>query len=474
MGFLDPRGAPAEWIADYEVKLSRDAGETLTEMSIFADGSGTATWLRIGTLDSEGIWGVNVTNDGESTVENYSVSQLQLANQEPEIVGIEMRKYQGSVSDTYYSTLVPATLAVDLQAHLNWVAEQFHERQGIQTATIPDIYLAGNRALFEQVAAASGTIVGFETGFYRKSGSRPGIYMRTDFFRTNILRLLTHEYVHLVLDGVSLDREIPAWLNEGAARYFEYTLNLEGERPEATRIRMFRDADKVRSAALDGTIIDLRDLESLEIWNSQTDDAKIGLQYAEGYMAVRYLNETYGSKAAVAMIKNIGRGANIFTAVEDETGVDYPSFQTAFLDWLKGWDDPQRSEIRNYMAVLGAVMDDESSITSRRSQEITLTRPLSQRIPDKQEMAADSRILVSRLEAVSPPAELDKLHQNALSYLRRVNDWLTLELEFVQTGATAKRNQANEMIPEVNARGNLVLDGIGDIEFVYNLGGPGE
>lgn len=191
-------------------------------------------------------------------------------------------------------------------------------------------------------------------------------------------------------------------------------------------------------------------------------------------MAVRYLNETYGSKAAVAMIKNIGRGANIFTAVEDETGVDYPSFQTAFLDWLKGWDDPQRSEIRNYMAVLGAVMDDESSITSRRSQEITLTRPLSQRIPDKQEMAADSRILVSRLEAVSPPAELDKLHQNALSYLRRVNDWLTLELEFVQTGATAKRNQANEMIPEVNARGNLVLDGIGDIEFVYNLGGPGE
>jgi hypothetical protein len=328
--------------------------------------------------------------------------------------------------------------------------------------------------LFEQVAAATGTIVGFETGFYRKSGSRPGIYMRTDFFRTNILRLLTHEYVHLVLDGVSVGREIPAWLNEGTARYFEYTLNLEGERPDATRLRVYRDADKVRTAALDETIIDLRDLESLEIWNGQTDEAKIGLQYAEGYMAVRYLTETYGEKAAVSMIKSIGRGANIFTAVEDETGVAYPNFQTGFREWLKTWDDPRRAGIRGYMAVLTAVMDDETALSARRSQEIALSRPLSQRVADKQDLVADSRILVDRLGSASPPPELNELHQISLSYLRRVNDWLTLELEFVQTGANPKRVQANEMIPEINARGNQVIDGIGDVEFVYNLRGPGE
>jgi len=471
---LDPRGLPAEWIAAYEVKFSRDGGAPLTEMYMFADGSGTATWLRIGTLDSEGIWGVNLTIDGEQTVENYSVSQFQLSNQGTELVGIEMRKYQGSVSDTYYSALVPATLAVDLQAHLGWVAARFQELQGLQSATIPDIYLAGNQSLFEQVAAATGTIVGFETGFYRKSGSRPGIYMRTDFFRTNILRLLTHEYVHLVLDGVSVGREIPAWLNEGTARYFEYTLNLEGERPDATRLRVYRDADKVRTAALDETIIDLRDLESLEIWNGQTDDAKIGLQYAEGYMAVRYLTETYGEKAAVSMIKSIGRGANIFTAVEDETGVAYPNFQTGFREWLKTWEDPRRAGIRGYMAVLTAVMDDETALSARRSQEIALSRPLSQSVADKQDLVADSRILVNRLGSASPPPELNELHQISLSYLRRVNDWLTLELEFVQTGANPKRVQANEMIPEINARGNQVIDGIGDVEFVYNLRGPGE
>jgi len=219
-----------------------------------------------------------VTVNGESTVENYSVSQFQLAGREPELVGIELRKYQGFVSDTYYSALVPATLAVDLQAHLIWVAEQIQERQGIQSTTIPDIYLAGNRTLFEEIAAATGTIVGFEAGFYRKSGNRPGIYMRTDFLRTNILRLLTHEYVHLVLDEISLDRELPSWLNEGTARFFEYTLNLESERPDATRLRLYRDADLVKSAAVDGTLIDLRELESLEIWNGQTDDDRVNLQ----------------------------------------------------------------------------------------------------------------------------------------------------------------------------------------------------
>ncbi len=298
VGFLDPRGAPVEWITEHEVNFTQANGEALTERSIFADGSGRVTWLRVATRDSEGIWGVILAFDEDTTVENYLVSQFQLAGTEREMVGIELRKYQGSISDIYYSNLVPATLAVDLQSHLKWVTEQILERQGIQTTTIPDIYLAGNRALFEEVAAATGTIVGFESGFYRRSGVRPGIYMRTDFLRTTILRLLTHEYAHLVLDEISLDRNLPSWLNEGTAQYLEYTVNLESERPDATRLRLYNDADIAKAAALSGTLLDLREMESQEIWNSQTDTDRISLQYAQAYMAVRYLNETTAPRPA--------------------------------------------------------------------------------------------------------------------------------------------------------------------------------
>lgn len=469
VGFLDPRGVPVEWISEFEVNYTTAGGEPLTQRDFFADDSGAATWLRVATQDTEGIWGVTMTIDGVATVENYSVTQFQLPDQEPELVGIELRRYQGFVSDTYYSTLVPATLAVDLQAHLNWVADQIQERQGIHSTTIPDIYLAGNRTLFEEVAAATGTIVGFEAGFFRKSGTRPGIFMRTDFLRTNILRLLTHEYLHLVLDEVSPDRELPPWLNEGTARYFEYTLNLETERPDSTRVRLYRDANIVKSAALDGTLIDLRDLESLATWNSQTDDRRVNLQYAEAYMAVRYLTETHGGRAAVGIMKNMGRGANIFTAIEEETGVAYPDFQTGFLEWLKGWDDPRRSEIRDYLAILNAIMREESTISDRRAREIALTRPLPERVTDKEELAADAQALVSRLEGVPPPVELQELHQSALSYLRTVEDWLSLELAFVRTGSDANRTKANDMLPEVNGRGSLVLRAISDVEFVYNL-----
>ena len=111
---------------------------------------------------------------------------------------MELRLYQGFVSDMYYSTLVSDSLVVDLQAHLAWVVEQLQERLGIQSSRIPDIYLAGSTGLFEVVSEATGREVGFEDGYYSSGGSRPGIYMRTDFFRTRVQRLLTHEYLHLV------------------------------------------------------------------------------------------------------------------------------------------------------------------------------------------------------------------------------------------------------------------------------------
>jgi hypothetical protein len=471
VGFLDPRGNPVPWITEHEINLVSQNGEPVTERMLFASGSGSVTWLRIATIDSEGVWGVSTSTDEDSTISSYSISQLQLEGPEPETVGVEMRKYQGSVSDTYFSTLVPATLAVDIQAHLKWVAGQIQELQGIQSTTVPDIYLVGNQTLFEEVASATGITVGFESGFYRPSGVRPGIYMRTDFLRTSILRLLTHEYVHLVLDEISSGRELPSWLNEGAARYFEYFLNLDAERPNAVLLYLYYDADLVKSAAQNGTLLDLRKLESQEVWQSQTDELRISLQYAQAYMAVRYLNETYGSRAAVGAMKNLGRGGNIFTAIEEETGVTYTAFQAGFRDWLIDWDDPERSEVRGYLTVLNGIIADRSDLSSRRSEGWDASKPLSAMVPDKQELVRDAQSLVDRVEVLTPPKELDELHQNVAAYLNRVADWLYLELEFVQTGSDVKRIEANDMIPEIDARGTLVGRSISDVEFVYNLAG---
>ena len=90
---------------------------------------------------------------------------------------------------------MPSALAVDLQSHLGRVVEELRERLGLQSGAIPNIYLAGNMQLFEQIAQATGVDIGFEQGYYRSGSIHPGIYMRADDLLSELQGTLTHEYV---------------------------------------------------------------------------------------------------------------------------------------------------------------------------------------------------------------------------------------------------------------------------------------
>ena len=254
----------------------------------FADGQGKAQWTRIGARDQEGAWSANITVDGETSSVSYTVSQLQLASSGNQTVGVEMRVYAGSASETFYSSLVPSTLAVDLQAHLAWVVGQLKDDWGVQSRQIPDIYLAGNDSLLRQVAQSTGTTIGFEDGYYRSAGIRPGIFMRTDFYATGVRSILTHEYTHLLLQESAQDKQLPAWLNEGISRDSEHRLNVMGARPSAGLLRVFQDADTAKAAAIAGASPNLTSLESQLAW----PEIPLGLEgpvSAPGSSVLRFL-----------------------------------------------------------------------------------------------------------------------------------------------------------------------------------------
>ena len=469
VGFIDPLGNPSEWINENEFRYALTDGNPVVDRTLIADGSGQVSWVRVGTNDVEGVWSVRVETEDESTFENYLLSQLQLPDQPSETIGIQMRRYRGSLSDTYYSSLVPSTVAVDLQSHLGWVADRLSQDQGVQSLRIPDIYLAGNQNLFSELAAATGTSVGFEDGFYRSSGTRPGIYIRTDTFRTDLQALLTHEYVHLTLNEIASGHSLPPWLNEGLAEYLEFDLGLMGERPNATRFRLYRTADLVRQAALDDALLKLPDLESQETWNSQKDDDLISLQYAEAFMAISYLTETFGDKGAVGIVKSMGRGFNLPLAIEEAIQLGYPEFQTGFYRWLETWQNPEREAVRAYLETLDEILETDAKISSRRTEELNSELPLFQRVPAKEELLADAHALMDRLGQTPVPSNASSLNSEASSYLVTLVRWLALELEFTRTGVDARRIEANQMIPEIQGRAGLVRRGITDLKVVYNL-----
>ena len=180
-----------------------------------------------------------------------SVMDLPLPKPESAELGVELRRYRGSVSDTYTSALVPAALTIDLQSYLVWTMVVLSSEMGIaRTSQIPDLYLAGSGDALDRIREEIGFDVPIEPdGFYSAVGANPAVYIRTDYPLTSILRLLTHEYVHLALDEMSGGVRLPAWIDEGLATYAEYSLGLRSVRPDATRAQMYASIDVVKNAA---------------------------------------------------------------------------------------------------------------------------------------------------------------------------------------------------------------------------------
>ena len=466
--FIDPLAQPAEWINDSEVRLVIQDGSILTQRKLYADGDGEVSWVRIATQDTEGEWSMLITMDGRTITVSYSIRQLQLPV-EVETVGVDLRRYQGVVTDTYYSALVPATLAVDLQGSLISVLDQLQQRLGLQSRQIPNIYLLGNRTIFEQVAAADGVDVGPEDGHYRDFGARPGIYMRNDFLHSALRRLLTHEYLHLVLQEEAGGSELPAWINEGLARFYEYELALDGQRANATKVPLYYEIDLVKSAAISDTLVPLTTLKSLSDWNSRLGTETGEFQYAEAQMAVRYSMETCGNEAPLELVRAIGRGSPLILAMIEVTGIQYSQFRQEFAQWVESWEDPERVAVRGYLNFLDSIADSADQITVRREADLTSGASQFTRLTAKRNFVTEASVVLADLEELSPPDALAGLHLDASTYLTSFVRWLTLEMNYFETFNDATLGLANDMIPEINVRELLLLRDIGSAKFVYNI-----
>ena len=464
--FVDPLGRPAPWVTPRETHIASTDGSQLTERRLFADQSGTLRFVRIGALDTEGVWTVRLTGLAQPITESYVVSQLPVADQGTKTLGVEFRRHRGQASDTYYASRVPAVLAVDLQAHLSYAIDAIRERLGLSTAQIPDLYLVWGKGNLDKTKTALGLEPGFEDGFFWSGSPHPGIYGRVDSFRSRTLTLITHEYVHLLLDEVYEDRDIPAWLNEGLAQYFQYELALDGPRSDRSRRSFYYSADLAASNGEAETLFALTSLESQRRWNARSGD-EVQLQYAQAHMAVRYMVETYGVRSVTDIIAKLSATTDLASAIQQVTGVTYAVLEQRIADYTRTWSDPEREAVRQYTATLAGLMERREQISERRRE--VLNMPRAQRQAPYESMVSDARNLLAELERVEPPPAMHGLHDDTRTYFGRTIDWLSLGLDYYRTGQDSKRVEANAMLPEIIARDTLVYRGLWNAEFNYRL-----
>ena len=468
ISFNDPAGVRATWITSEDVHLVNDSDVRATTLIMYPNASGELSWERYATQDATGDWTMDIDLAASVYRSVYTMEDLKLNDFERILLGTLLTRRDAGNFVIYYSELIPTALVVDLQEHLSETVLLLDRKIQTETKQIPDIYLLGNREIVNKVSTFTGTNLGFEDGYYTNFGERRGIFMRTDLLETEARRLLTHEYVHHIFGGLSRNQEMPAWLTEGLAEYYEFDIALSGPRPEASELRLYTSADLARTAAQDGTLFSLNTLDSQSDWNSRTGD-DVPLQYAEAYMAVRFLNETYGALAGKDLLVTMAKDSNLSDALNTVTGLDLELFELQFTRWLAKWDDLERKALSEYITALDVILTAETANSHLRAQNLQASMTYEETVNSHAFLVRSTEALIQDLQALSPPERAQALHQEIEEHFGRVLVWLSLELQAAEAFDNGLLIAANNTIPEINACDLNVKRNLSNLEFVLNL-----
>ena len=463
--FIEPNGQEAGWVADAHYT------QRWTTNYFLADRNGEAHWTRYGAQDQAGDWTVHVRIDDTLSIIRYSYRKFAVPRQVHVQLGAPLFGCRSDEAVIFFSDSVNFAVTVDLHARLEFAADLMERELGVRTSAIPVIYMLGNQADFERVQRASGEEPGWEAGFFRSYGDYQGIFIQSDKQKTDVYHTLTHEYVHFLLDEISGGADLPAWVNEGLAEYYEYAVGRQGDFPDASYARMLRSGDTARDAAVDNRLLPLSQLESQREWG-QRDISLVPLQYTQSHMAVRYLIAQYGQSAPIEIVRQIASGADLDAAIPAVTGVGYPQFESDFRRWLANWDDPVRASVRPYLATLDDLADEQEAIYEMRREAIREWNLNFDRVQSKAASAVISERaerLLQRANALTPAPYVGELHDSATSYFRILSAWLAEDLGFLSDGLESSRLAANAMIPEVTYRSVDFRQRLSDTKFILNL-----
>jgi len=103
--------------------------------------------------------------------------------------------------------------------------------------------------------------------------------------------LLTHEYTHVIVRLIT-NNNVPFWLNEGLAQYESESFS--------TRHRRL-----IERAIDNGSLMLLQELEGPQL---TFRGPELGLAYAEGFAAVRFIRSKFSSRKLIAMLERLGEG----------------------------------------------------------------------------------------------------------------------------------------------------------------------
>ncbi|HUG07012.1 MAG TPA: hypothetical protein VMQ78_10740 [Candidatus Limnocylindria bacterium] len=294
------------------------------------------TWrvapLALGTVGSRGLLTAGSTGGvGTITAAAGNASEtIQLSIVPPASVtrgGISFLLRTTGSTDFYAEATVSRFAAAAINTQVNADFASIQLSYGRTFAARPEVYLL---ATDESYAVAQTQILGLGPTFVTsQSPADPfesaGVYYRKrvamDLARIgggNPFTTARHELTHMMIEEITNDAPVPAWLNEGSARLEEFTI------PGSLWLQTV-DKHRAVSMAVNGRQLSTDELTSQGSWNSR--EAPLGIyQYAQASQIVQLLRDDIGVGRQMQILSLMGAGHTFETSYGAVTGRSWADF----------------------------------------------------------------------------------------------------------------------------------------------------
>ncbi len=134
----------------------------------------------------------------------------------------------------------------------------------------------------------------------------------------SLYELTKHEYAHLALADRFGPVRPPRWLDEGLAMYtaFEWS---------------WSNSFALSRAVVFGGLVNLNEVERLNGLDRNTAETA----YAQCYVAIKYMLDTYGVESLNILIDSLARNVPMDRAMMAATGSNFAGFEKEYLNYLK-------------------------------------------------------------------------------------------------------------------------------------------
>jgi hypothetical protein len=294
------------------------------------------TWrvapLALGAVATSGVFTAGATGGtgAITATAGNAFETIQLTVVPPASVtkgGISFLLRTTGSSDFYAESTVSRFAAGAINTQVNADIARIQQDYGRSFAARPEVYLLATDTTYE---TAQTQILGLGPSFLSAQSiadpfESAGVYFQKrvamDLARIgNSIPFTTsrHELTHMMIDEITGDAPVPAWLNEGSARLEEFTI------PGALWWRTVEQHRAVSMAVI-GRQLSTDELTSQGAWNSR-EGLISRYQYAEASQIVQVLRNEIGLAAQLQILSLIGAGRTFEESYAAVTGRSWAEF----------------------------------------------------------------------------------------------------------------------------------------------------